>query len=314
MKQITYLEIIKQAAKITWQNKFLWVFGFLILLGSLFSNVSWSANSESKEAKVISDFIQKNPNIFLIILIGVLFLMLIFFILKIAGTVALVKSANNIAVYKQTSIRNILSETKKYISPLVLLEITIGLSLLVVIFVLAIPVIYLYAVKAWIFFAISMIFAIVIFISLIITAYFLRCYAYFFIILSDVKFMLALEMGYSLFKKNLKESLLMGCISLAVNTLSASFLLIFIIIAALIFLVPIAIAYFLFAEAGVIVAAIIGGIFILGFMAFIFSPYFVFIQTMWLLFFKEITLEKKEEKNAFEKTEAVEKIPDPETV
>ena len=51
MKPIPYFEIIKQAIKIAWKNKFLWVFGLLVSLGSGpgISNANWKTDKFSPD-------------------------------------------------------------------------------------------------------------------------------------------------------------------------------------------------------------------------------------------------------------------------
>ena len=309
MKQIAYLEIIKQAAQITWRNKFLWVFGLFVFLGSIIFVFSWESDPKSKQEEILSDFAQKNPDIFLAVILAITIIAVALFLLRLLGNASLIKSANNIAVYKQTSFKNIISETKKYIGRLFLLEIIIDLVLGIIMIVLITPVFYLYTVKALVFCIISAIVAVIIGVGLIITAYFLRRYAYFFIVLGNVKMVASLEMAYSLLKKNIKESLLMVCFSLAISMLILfCFFLLFIILFAILFFLGL-LASFLLAKSGLIAFVIVWVILVLVFFIILFSVYLAFLQTVWTFFFQEISLEKKDKTGLAEELEAAEKIP-----
>lgn len=314
MKPIKYFEILMQALKITWDNKFLWFFGFLVLLGSIFSGLNWEVNPESKQTELLIDFIQKKPGIFLIIALVIIGVMIAFFVLKLMGTIALIKSANNILVYRQASIKSISIESKEHIWKLVLLEIIIGLAIGIIAVILVAPVFYLYTAKAMVFFVISAAIALVIFVGLIFTAYFLRRYAYLFIILGNAKIKLGLELAYSLFRKNIKEGILMVCALFIANIVAFGLFFIFILSLFAILLIPGALAYLVFSKTGVIIVAIIGAVFLSVFLLAFFSGYVVFAQTAWVLFFQELSLEKKSKKSSAEEIKSTEKIPVSEVV
>ena len=314
MKQVAYLEIIKQAAKITWQNKFLWIFGFFSLLGTSFS-FKWTADDEktSQVEETVTSFMQQHTGIFIGICIVLVILYIVFIILKLIGNAAIIKSANNIAVYSQSTFSKIFSEVKKYVWSMFLLEAIVTISLLVIFFVMLIPILLLFSLKAYVPAVLALLVAIVIIIPLAVIAYFLQKYGYFYIVLGNMKTRMALESAYGIFRKNVKESLLMGLLGIVLNMAVAA-VAFACLLAMAIAIVPFGfLAYWVFSKTGVIAVVIIAGVIILGILAVALSWYASFVQTFWVLFFQQISLEKKEKKT-IEELEAEIKIPSPETV
>jgi len=320
MKPIPYFEIIKQALKIAWKNKFLWVFGLLLSLGSGsgISNANWNMSKVSSENKEQAGkaiiFIQNNPEIVLGIAMAVFLLMIFFFFLRIIGNAGLIKAASNIVVYGQSTIKGIFLETKKYFWPLVLVEIITFLAVLLIIFMMFMPVAYLFILKAHVLGTISLVGAILIIIPLAVLACFIRKYAFFYIVIGNMKIRMALEYAYGLFRKNIKESLLMGIITIAIGMVIIIPIFISIIIVTLLFVLLGLLAYLIFAKIGVIVILIIGIIFGIAILLIFSSAYATFMQVAWVLFFQEISLEKQKTKITVEKVEVTEKIPDPEAI
>jgi len=317
MKQIQYFNILKRAFMIAWENKFLWFFGLLVFLGSLISSFNFSSDDTTKQnaqAQLILSYIQKHPTFFLEILLAFIVLIVILFLLRIIGLAAIIKSVNNIAIYRQSKISAIFSEIKKYFWQLVLLDIIIGITLMMVMIVLFIPIAYLLVLKAKMFATISIVVAIIIIVVLIIIASYLRHYAYFYIVLGNMKIKMALEAAYMLLRKNIWESLIMGCIGIALGIVAMMLISALLLSLALLFS-PLGFALqSMFAKTGMLIvlitSVIVGSVILLA----LFSFFTAFVQSSWVLFFQEISLEKKEENKIFEKVEVAEKIPDPEII
>ena len=317
MKKIQYFEILKRAFLMVWENKFLWFFGLLIFLGSFPSGFNFSsddATKQSDQVQVILNYIQEHPKSFLGIILAILVLVVVLFLLRVIGLTAITKSANNIAVYGQSKISAIFSEAKKYIWKLMLLEIIICIALMIIVLVLFIPVAYLLVLKAKMFAIISMVAAVAIIVVLAIIASYLKRYACFYIVIGNMKIKLALENAYVLLIKNIWESLIMGCIGIALGIiammLSSALLLSLVLLYSPFSLV----VHSMFAKIGTSFASITeiitGGAILL----LLFSFFTAFAQSAWVLFFQEISLEKKEENKVLEKIKVAEKIPDPEVI
>lgn len=316
MKKIQYADILKRAFLMVWENKFLWVFGLFIFLGSLSANFGNSAseNENDKAWETISNYIQENPKLFIGIVLAAIVLVIILLVLRIIATAALIKSANNIVVYSQSKILAIFSEAKRYFWRLLLLEIIICVVFLVVLVILAIPVVYLWILKATISAIISTIIAVVIFLVLVIIAQYLRKYAYFYVVLGEMKIKMALESAYLLFRKNVWESLIMGLFGIIVCMAAMMAAGVAILALAILFAPFGFLAYFVFAKTGTLVVLVIGIIVACIIALVLMSFVTAFSQVIWVLFFQEISLEKKEEKKSFEEVGTTEKIPDPEIV
>jgi len=318
MKNIQYVDILKRAFLMVWENKFLWFFGLLVFLGSFPPSFNFSSDDGTKQSiqfQSILGYMQEHPKFFLAIILIAFIFIVVFFLLRIIGITAIIKSVSNITVYKQSKILAIFSEAKQYFWQLVLLEIIIVIALTIVVVVLFIPVAYLLALNAKMFVAISTIVAVLIIIVLVIIANYLRRYSYFYIVLGNMKIKMALEAAHILFMKNIWESLIMGCVEIALNIM-ATVLISAVLLTLLLVCSPLGfIAHLIFAQADVTTGLTMAGIVIsCAVLLILFSLFTAFAQSAWVLFFQEISLEKKEEKKIFEKVEVAEKIPDPEII
>ena len=239
---------------------------------------------------------------------------IVFLILRLFGSASIIRSANNIVVYRQSTIGAIFFESKKYIKRLFLLELVVTIAVLVLATLLLVPVAYLFAlnVAAWtvIFFAM----ALVILIPLLVLVYYVRRFAYMYIIIGEMDIKTSLDAAYGLLEKNFSSSLLAGCIAIALNI--ALWVLIFCVIIVIVLVIaPFAAAsYFIFAQTGLMVVLLLGALLLILALLIIFSWFEAYLQTFWVLFFQQISLEKQEEKKILEKLEIDGKIPTPEAV
>jgi len=129
-----------------------------------------------------------------------------------------------------------------------------------------------------------------------------------------MKIRTALETAYHLLRKNIRESLVMGCVAVALGIAALAVFFLLIIIAAVIISPFGLMAYLIFAKAGAIAVLIIGVIIEVVILVSLFSGYASFSQVVWVLFFQEISLEKQEKKITVDEAEAETKIPNPEVV
>ena len=318
MKKIQYFEILKRAFIMVWENKFLWFFGLLIFIGTPFTSFSFNSEGTTqqndKNFEAILSYIQKYPKIFIGLFLSLIILMIVLFVLRIIATAAVIKSTNNIVVFRQSKVSSIFSEAKKYFWQLMLLEIIIIATLIVIMIILFTPVFYLWMLKATILAIASATIAAIILLVLIIIAKYLRKYAYFYMVLGNMKIRMALESAYLLLQKNVWKSLIMGCIEIvlvitAMMLLSAVLLLLAPVYSLLVFF-----AHLLFSQVGITASLIFCFIIGCAFLLIFFSFFTAFAQSAWVLFFQEISLEKKEEKKISEKIEVAEKIPNPEVI
>lgn len=321
MEEFSFLKIIEKAFWNSWKNRFLWLFGFLIFLGTIASNVNFKnkegVSKQFEDIDLISAFIFNHPLLIEMLLFAWIIFVIGAFFVKYIGKISLIKSLNDIDLYKQFSFKIIFNQAREYFWKIVLLELAISLFVATILVVLALPVSYLFKLNSNSIAIAMTILAIAITVPILILAYYIYEYAVYFIILGNIKASLALELAFGLFRNNTKKSLQMGM----VNIISfAMFVLALIVSIGIILLMLSPIGFGLnamFANSGLIGFLIFAFLFESVFVCLAFSWYFVFVQAMWLAFFQEITIGKIEkEKKALEKEQAGAdgKLPTPEAV
>lgn len=317
MKKIEYFEILKKAFLLTWKNRSMWFFGFLILLGSFSYQLGNNENNNSGiEKKLIFEkiqsFFEQHPYLFGSVLLGIILLTAIFFLLSLIGRAAVIKMTNNIAVYKQSPIKSIFSEAKKYLWKFLLIDLFVGIFVMLVTLALLAPTIYLFSIGSKVLAVVFMLLAAILIFSLLIISFYLIKYANIYIALSDMKIKDSLESAYDLLEKHYKESIIFGLMIIGLNIALIFLTIIIIFTIALIFL-PIGILlYFLLPQTGLFATTVL--IFIAIFIILIvFMSFFqAFLQSAWVLFFQQIALDTKEEKKKEKVVEPEAILPDPE--
>lgn len=318
-KEINYFEIIKKAFLMTWKNKSMWFFGFLVFIGSftfIFNNSEISDEQKNQFTNSIQNLFQKYPLLTGAITLAIIIIVAVLYLLKLVATAALIKMANDIAVYKQTKIKSIFSESKEYIWRLLGMEIIIALSLFVISITILMPIAYLFSNNSNLLAAIFLIFGFLIIALIVLLAYYLLIYGQIFLVLGQMNIKMSLESAYELFEKCFKESLFFGIIAVALNI---SFLIILsftLIIVSLILALIGFLAYLAFSNTGAISFLIIGGLILLAVTILLFSWFSAFMQSLWVLFFQQLSLKKKKDKASEKENEVVADaiIPDPEAV
>lgn len=314
MEKKQYLDIFSKAFLMTWKNRFLWFFGFLILLGSFGSNFNFNVNDASVKTQSVSISIQNNAG--LVAMLGFVFLILsiFLFLLKIVAYISIIKSVNDMNLYRQMSVADIMKESRRYLWRVLVLEVIIGATLIAILLILATPVAYLFALKAKALAVVALSLALIIVLPLLVLSFYLNKYASFYLILADGKIGLALESAYDVFAKNIKKSVFMGLFAVMTSLFSFAAVLLAALFLAVIF-VPVGfLIYLIFAKAGVVVLFSMVGIFFVAACVVLFSWYVAFLQTAWLLFFRQIAMLKTSEKMNPEKVLTESKVPSPEAV
>jgi hypothetical protein len=316
MKKLLYFEIIQKAFFLSWQNKFLWFFGFLILLGSFSSNINQtnSLSENTAQFQKLLSFLGLHPFYLGLFVLGFFLLFLLLTFARILGSASIIKSTNNIVVYRQASLSNIVAETKKYVLRIFAIELLLNLTLFLIAMVLAIPIFYLLAIKAPFAAIITILFAAAIILPIFFVTYFLRRFGNLYLILAEMKIRDCLEAAYSLFEKNLAQSFHLIILSLTFCLLLLLALLLLLISVAIIFAPFLLVAYFFLTQSALLVLASIAALFALSLFIVALCFYFVFLETFWVLIFQELTLEKKPENKEQQAFEIEGEIPTPEVV
>jgi hypothetical protein len=306
MKSMDYFEILKQAAHIIWERKFLWFFGLLIFLGTLASNINVDSNSLFEnilKSQYFSGIVAGRDSIVSILSLFFIVIVLILLILRIMANIAIIKAVSNIELYQQLSITAILKETRYYFWRTILLEMIITFFLVVIVIIIATPVLYLFSLKNILLASISMIFAFGIVLPLIVLGFYLIRYASMAIVLLDGTIKTSLELAYAVFLKNMRESLIMGLIMLGVSLSLVFFSIAFLLLLVIVFVPMGFLAFWLFAKSGALIIAIIAGCIFALLMVGMMSLYYAFFNIVWLLFFRIISMEKSKEELPTENVE-----------
>jgi len=286
-KEIPYIEILKESARIVWQNKFLLWFGVLLALGSPGSfNVGGSESWEEK-GSMVQNFVETHWQIVLIVTLILFAIGIVLFLISLIGKAGLIQSVSLITQNKKANFREGWKSGKKYMRNLFKLFLLFFFATIVIVLVLAIPTIFLAVKGSWVSAVLVGLLAVAIFIPLVFILALTNLFAEFYIILSDLQVWSAVEAGYNLLLKNIKSSLLFSLLILAVN-MAAGVALLPVFGIALLILVPSGILFYSLSK-------IIFGIFLafaillaLAVLLFVSSIFLTYKTTAWTLFFREI--------------------------
>ncbi|PIU77733.1 MAG: hypothetical protein COZ28_03210 [Candidatus Moranbacteria bacterium CG_4_10_14_3_um_filter_44_15] len=293
-KEIPFIEILKEAARIVWRNKFLLWFGVLMALGSpgsfnIGNNENWGEKSDAAK-----NFLETHWQIVLAVALVLFAIGIILFLISLVGKAGLVRSVNLIVQNKKTTFRAGWREGKKYLWRLFRLFLLFFFATMIIILVLALPVVYLAVTGSWVGAVLVGLLAIAIFIPLIFILALTNIFAEFYIILSDLKVWSAVESGYNLLLKNILNSIVFGLLLMVIN-----------LAAMMIFFSVAAIALFILVPAGVLfyyLNKIVFGIFLaIAILLFVLtillvsSIFLTYKTTAWTLFFREIAKVENEE-------------------
>jgi len=293
-KELPFIEILKEAARIVWRNKFLLWFGVLLALGSPGSfNIGGSEDWGGK-GDAAKKFIETHWQI---VVAAALFLFAVgiaLFLVSLIGKAGLVRSVNLITQGKKTSFREGWRTGKKYLGNLFRLFLLFFFATVVIVLVLAVPVIFLAAKGSWAGALLVGLLAVAIFVPLVFVLALTNIFAEFYIILSGLKVWSAVESGYNLLLKNIGNSIVFSLLLLVVN-LAAGIALLPVAGIALLILVPTGILFYYMSK-------IIFGIFLffavllfLLVILFVSSIFLTYKTTAWTLFFREIAKVEDEE-------------------
>jgi hypothetical protein len=302
---IPYMDILKNSFRITWKNKFLWWFGFLISLGTFGSfnaNFPTGGNSEEISDEEMIAFFQSVKNFFYQylywIILGIVLMTILWLVLYVLGKIArgaLIKSVEEINNGKKSGFKKGFSEGKKYFWKILGLDLLLSFSLTIFLLIVITPSIILFIYKSYISGVLLLLLAILFFIALTILTSFLRNFGHIYIVLGKLNIWNAIEKSYDLFRKNLWSSILMSLVLMAVG-LGLSIIFIFAIFIFLILSFLLGLLFWTIAKTiGIIIFGTIATFILLIAIFIARSALEVFYQTNWILFFKEIAIQPKAE-------------------
>lgn len=301
MVKIDYLNILKNSWHLTWHNKYLWWFGFILALGSRGFNFNFPLNTNSE--RIDNDkFIQATSDFFsrywqwIAVGAALLFtLIIVLAILKIISRAGLIKSVAAISLGESATFKKGFNEGKRYFWKLLFLGLIIFFFIFGIILALFTPVVFLIYLKSYIWAAILGVLAILLIIVLGIIVSFIKEYAQLYLVLANLNIKDSLENAYLLFRKNILPSVIFALILMAAGmVVGLAILFSFIIIAAVFVMIGLAF-YLLLKWVGVAIVAVPGVLLLIAVGLFIQSVFETFRQTAWVLFFREIAAVKSEE-------------------
>ncbi len=294
-KKIPYFRILKEAFSLTWKNRYLWWFGFLVLLSNLGGlDYLRSDNKNSSESLAVVKSLPLSPWLIGGIVILAIFLIVIL-ILGIISRGALIASLEKERRGIRCDFKQSFKDGKKTFWKIFLISFFSNIFLLVAGLILFPPVVFLFVNHNYLISFFMGAIAAIIFIPLLVMVAYLKIFGYLFTILGKLKTWSSLENAYNLFRKNIKPSILMALFFLPIG-IAILIMLSLLIIPIGIILLPIGLIVFLLA--GKIGAVLIAGFGLLILMLILFilrSVFEVFAQAIWILFFREIAVSEEKE-------------------
>ena len=304
MSNIDYLKIFRDALKITWTNRFLWWFGFFMLLTGI-SNPNYFQKSEGKplvdwqkfnQQFRLQEFAAIHTKLLAIsgAIAFVIFILAIF--LSLIGKGAIIKSTQKLLKKEPTSFATGWKDGRKYFWPNFKITLFSCLALAFCLLILIIPVITLFLNKTYSIAIPLAILATLIIIPLIVIYKYIQNYACLYATLADLRPWIAAENAYALFKKNILASILMSLLFVPLGIISffaiIALLLAFLVIFGLVGLL----FYLILHKIGIAITAI-SAILLFVFILILFYSFFLaFSQIAWVLFFHVIAKPKEKEK------------------
>ncbi|MDD3487005.1 MAG: hypothetical protein PHF35_01330 [Candidatus Moranbacteria bacterium] len=304
-KQIPFVEILKEAARIVWKNRFLVWFGLFLALGSPGSFNMGSNNSDElgSRGEFLRNYFESHWQIATALAVLMIIIGIILLLLSLIAKAGLVKSVHLISQNKKTGFQSGWKTGKKYFGKLFQLSVLFFLIIFVLVVVLAIPVVYLALNHSWVAAILVGVLAFAIFLPLIFVFSLTKAYSEFYIILSNLSIRSSIETGYDLLIGNLGNSIVF---SLLIFAVSAAAFLVFLPVAgiSLLILFPAGLLFYYLNKIAFGAYVALAALLFLGLILFLSSIFQTYKTAAWTLFFQEIAkVEKPETAEAAEETE-----------
>jgi hypothetical protein len=294
MKKIEYGDILRKAWNITWNNKLFWWLGFFVAIGSGFNGYSGNSQDLDSAPGPITDFAQNHLFLFVAVIFVIAVIGIAIYVFSVISRAALIKAVNDPVVYSKSKVTAMIATGRSFFWRLILLDLLFGLAVLALIIALAVPVILLFYLKSYILGSFVVLCALVILIPVLFFAHFMKKYASFYVVISDMKLRTAIELSYDLFSKTLKESVIMGLLSVGVSILiSSAFLAIILSVGCVFFLIGFLLNLAI-GTTGIIIAACLGIALVVVLLGIISGAYQTFFHALWVCFYKEIAAIKSD--------------------
>jgi hypothetical protein len=297
MPEINYLQILKDAWKITWKHKFLWWLG--LLSGSAGFGMNFPTNFGSNQNQGKPEDIEKIKNFIIshqeLLIFSVIILFVVVILFLIIGFISrggLIKSIHQISKGEVIGFKKGFREGKFYFWRILGIGLFNFFSIFLSAVVIATPIIILFANNAYFSAILLMLLGILVFLFIAIVISFMRIFGNIYAVIGNLNLRSSLEKAYELFKNNLAASIIMSLFFIPISLmLCLGFVIILIPLFIIFFLTGLAL-YFAMAQTGIVIAIVLGVIFLLIILMAAGSVYQTFNQTVWILFFYEIAKPK----------------------
>lgn len=286
-KEFPFIEILKDSARIVWKNKFLLWFGVLMALGSPGSFNVGNNEDWGKQGDAAKNFMETHWQLVLAIGLILFAIGVVLYLISLAGKAGLVKSVDILSQEKPTTFRAGWKTGKKYIWKLFKLFLFIFFVMMIIVSVLALPIVFLAIKESWVSAVLVGLLAVAIFIPLAFILALTNVFAEFYIILSDLRVWSAVEAGYNLLLKNVKNSIIFSLLILAVH-IAAGIVLLPMIGTALLILVPAGALFYFMSKIVFGLYFVFAVLLFLAFALIVSSIFLTYKMTAWTLFFREI--------------------------
>lgn len=297
-KKIDYTKILRRAYDITLNNKFLWIYGALIALGSGGGNFNGGGGSgkgtehDQKIADSVANFFT-NHWVAIGIAIGLFLLFLIaIWVLGIISRGALIDSVNKIDAGTATDFKTGFKRGVHYFWRVLGIGLIFFLLILVIIAVIAMPIIYLVVLEKFAPAIFIGIMGLLFFIPIVIFLGLISQLSVLFGVILDRPVFAAISEAHGLLIKNMSAIGLLWLITIGVSIIASTAM----VIAALPLLlmaVPFVLGiYAAFQTTGLIVSIAISLLILMIAFAAVRGVFEVYLQTVWFLGFKELMGEK----------------------
>jgi hypothetical protein len=293
---LNYFDIFKRAGKIALRHRYLWWFGFFVAVSNA-GGINYlfdGRSSQTIEKQKIIDFALENFHWVAAGFLAAFLILAFILVLGVIGRGALISSIDKQVRGESANFRFGLRQGRRNFWKIFFLSFFLGIFMFSTVLVLITPVAFLFLNRNYFIGVFMAILAGLILIPLIILTAYLRIYSYLYAVLGNLNVWASLERAYDIFRKNLKESILMGLLFIPLNIVLAILIIAAIIPIIIIFVIFGFILFFAAGKIGLGIAIALGLMVIISCFLAIKSIYAIFSQSVWILFFHEIAKIKKE--------------------
>lgn len=298
MIYMDYFGIIKRAWQITWQHKFLWLFGFFAAgLSSASFNFSFPSSQNNKGlsdlnasqiSQQLSEFFLKYWFVFLFLGLFFLLIFLVFFVLNIVSNNALIGCVKKIQKDETTNLKDGFGLGFSKFWKMLGLRVLFGVIVFLTLIILAVPVISLFIFQMYGRGLILLILALAIFLPLVFIFSFVLNYAMRGLVLENLGIFSSINFGFYLFKNNILQTAVIFLILMAASFAIGVLFLMLLFFIALPFIIFGIIFYFAGGWIGSLIVGIIGFLTLFVLIVLISSVYNTFASCTWTLTYLEL--------------------------